>query len=187
LIILILSFCLSFLCSNFRSSPFEAVLEISPRYPLYGGWKTKWYHGYNLPLSNALTVTADGSYVLTVPFVAPYENAAIDDFELIVTLPEGASDIKFRSEHNLGVELEMDSVQTYLDSVGRPVLSISRRNVVSDHNLPVQITYRFPTRDMLQEPILLISFFFFLFLLSIFFTRLDLSISQPASESKKTN
>lgn len=79
------------LFSHFRSSPFDANLELTPRYPLFGGWKTKWFHGYNLPLSNALESTADGTYALNFMFVAPYEDAVIDDLLITVTLPEGAT------------------------------------------------------------------------------------------------
>jgi oligosaccharyltransferase complex subunit alpha (ribophorin I) len=66
-------------------------LEIVPRYPLYGGWKSQWYHGYNVPLSNSLKVAADGTFILNFLFVAPYPDATIDDFTLAVTLPEGAT------------------------------------------------------------------------------------------------
>ena len=76
--------------SHYRSTPFEASLEVTPRYPLFGGWKSKWYHGYNLPLSQALQ-HKDSTYILNFLFVAPFEEAVIDDFTLRVTLPEGAT------------------------------------------------------------------------------------------------
>jgi len=81
----------------------------------------------------------------------------------------------------MGVNIEVDVVQTYLDTSGRPVLKVSRKNVVNEHQVNVQVTYKFPTRLMLHEPLLLTTFFFALFVVSMFLVRLDLSISKVTS------
>jgi oligosaccharyltransferase complex subunit alpha (ribophorin I) len=167
--------------SNFRSSPFEksSLLELRPRFPLYGGWKTSWYHGYNTLLSNSLEVGSDGSFVLNFDFVAPYEDAVIEEFILRVTLPEGADDIRFEPGFDLDYEQSTEKIQTYLDTIGRPVVVIKKKNVVNEHQVPVKIIYRYRTVLMLQEPLLLIAFYFFLFVCSIILVRLDLRILTP--------
>jgi oligosaccharyltransferase complex subunit alpha (ribophorin I) len=76
------------------------------------------------------------------------------------------------------VTIDVDVTKTYLDTYGRPVVKISRKNVVNEHQLPVQVSYKFPTHLMFQEPLLLITFFLALFLASMFLVRLDLSISK---------
>ena len=78
----------------------------------------------------------------------------------------------------MGINIELDVIQTYLDTHGRPVLKVSRKNVVNEHQVTIQVTYRFPTRLMLQEPLLLTTFFLALFVVSMFLVRLDLSISK---------
>ena len=75
--------------SNFRNEKHISTLEIRPRFPLFGGWKTTWYMGYNVPLKNFLRY-AKGRYMLKVLFVENVQSMVIDDTELKVILPEGA-------------------------------------------------------------------------------------------------
>jgi len=67
-------------------------VDLIPRFPLFGGWKNAFYIGWNLPLSNYLSVSADDSnqYVLNVSFSAANNFLPIDDYTLRVILPEGA-------------------------------------------------------------------------------------------------
>lgn len=69
----------------------NGVLELQPRFPVFGGWKTTWYTGYNVPLKNFVK-KFKGDYILKVQFV---ENVldimVVDDAELKVILPEGAT------------------------------------------------------------------------------------------------
>lgn len=59
----------------------------------------------------------------------------------------------------------------HLDFSGRPVLTVHKKNVFSDHSKLFQITYNFSQWSMLQEPLVL-SLWFFLFLLGfIIFTK----------------
>jgi len=55
-----------------------------------------------------------------------------------VVLPEGATDLK----HDLpfSVDASADRKLTYLDSAGRPVLALHKRNLVPDHNVPLTVT-----------------------------------------------
>ncbi|KAJ2464841.1 dolichyl-diphosphooligosaccharide--protein glycosyltransferase subunit 1, partial [Coemansia sp. RSA 2322] len=118
------------------------VLQLRPRYPLAGGWKYTWWHGYSLPLDRYLKVSAGpgngmGRHLLRVPFIgslaacasqeneltvamANAQNTAVRDYELRVTLPEGARDVQVRlpptvnSGVNEGVELQ--SASYFFDS-----------------------------------------------------------------------
>jgi len=66
-------------------------LELVPRFPLFGGWKTGFYMGYNLPLSGYLfTDYNDGSrYVLNITFSINFDDVVIDDETVRIILPEG--------------------------------------------------------------------------------------------------
>lgn len=54
--------------SNFRTENFKSVLEIQPRFPLFGGWKTTWYTGYNVPLKDYIRYFK-GEYIIMVQLV----------------------------------------------------------------------------------------------------------------------
>jgi oligosaccharyltransferase complex subunit alpha (ribophorin I) len=73
------------------SAYFNGVLELQPRFPLFGGWKTTWYTGYNAPLKNFVK-KYKGEYILKAQFVENVQdNMAVDDVQLKVILPEGAT------------------------------------------------------------------------------------------------
>lgn len=80
--------------SHFRTSDRSADLEITPRYPIFGGWKYNFRIGWNNRLSSYLRKTASGPrYVLRVPFLeGPRLNEGIAYGRLVLTfvLPEGA-------------------------------------------------------------------------------------------------
>lgn len=79
--------------SRFRSNKREALLELKPRYPIYGGWKYPFTIGWNSDASNFLRTTANGGYVLKVPFIEgpkQVEGLEYGQVNIQVLLPEGA-------------------------------------------------------------------------------------------------
>jgi oligosaccharyltransferase complex subunit alpha (ribophorin I) len=77
--------------SNFRSNFKTSVLEITPRFPIYGGWRFTWFHGYKVPTNNFLKLNAiNGKYVLSFPFESSISNLDIERQKLKFILPEGA-------------------------------------------------------------------------------------------------
>jgi oligosaccharyltransferase complex subunit alpha (ribophorin I) len=80
--------------SRFRSNSREALLELKPRYPVFGGWKYSFRVGWNAGLENYLHKLKIGdSYVLKVPFVEGpkmSEGVEYEKVEVRVILPEGA-------------------------------------------------------------------------------------------------
>merc|ERR1711920_389295 len=74
---------------------------------------------------------------------------------------------------------------TYLDStIGRPVIILRKTNVLTDHNVPMEITFDYDETMMYHEPALLVGFYFTMFFLYMFFSRLNLNISK--APKKKT-
>jgi oligosaccharyltransferase complex subunit alpha (ribophorin I) len=70
-----------------------SLLELTPRYPLMGGWNYTFTIGYDAPLSDYVKVKkgAQGKeYVLAVPFLTPVKDVAVDIVTLTIRLPEGA-------------------------------------------------------------------------------------------------
>ncbi len=81
--------------SRYRTNMREALLELKPRYPVFGGWKYSFRIGWNSDLKSFLRklVKGDG-YVLKVPFLeGPKmgEGVSYEKVDLRVILPEGAT------------------------------------------------------------------------------------------------
>lgn len=63
----------------------QTELEIEPRYPLFGGWKTSFTIGYGLPLHDFL-FESEGNRFLNFTFGSPINDVVIDT--LIVKVSE---------------------------------------------------------------------------------------------------
>jgi hypothetical protein len=162
--------------------PFTLV-EIFPRHLLFGGWKTQFYFGYVAPLREFLGISKDGVYTLTVPFGTTLADAVVDSLTTVIILPEGCSDI-----HVSGIEdiTESRSVRrTYLDTSGRPVITLQKSNLVAENSAEITITYRVAKFSLFVEPILLITGFFSFFLLVIFLNRFHLTIGQDGKKLRE--
>jgi len=143
--------------SNFRtnSSPFKrhsgAILEIRPRYPLMGGWRYDFTMGYSVPLSSFLRTSKSGLCILSVPFITPLKDVAIDEVQVNITLPEGASSVKV--EVPFPVKIEQFTHYSYLDTTGRPTISLTKTACTDRHALDVFVTYRYSRAALIQKPL----------------------------------
>jgi len=149
---------------------------------LFGGWKAAYYTGYNLPSQNCLfnDYSDSGLYVLNISFAISFGDAVIDTLVVRIIFPEGTKDI----QEYLPFFIDGKSTTThytYLDTSGRPVLILEKKNVVVEHNRLFQVTYRFSQLSLLQEPLLLIIAYFSFFTFVMLFTRLQFSIG-PVKE-----
>jgi oligosaccharyltransferase complex subunit alpha (ribophorin I) len=176
--------------SSVRHRPQGVELGIESRFPLFGGWKTQFYQGYSVPVQELLTVANGNRYSLTVPFSVPYSEVWVEELTVKVVLPEWATDLKVELPFEVDEE-EQVSRLTYLDtslSGGRPVVVLKKRNVVAEHIQPMVVSYTFPKRAMLLEPLYLVLAFFIFFVVCMVFVRVDLRIlangsSQASSAS----
>lgn len=151
---------------------------------LFGGWKTKFYYGYVSPLAEFLGITRDGKYSLNVPFGTAILGAVVDQAVVRVILPEGASDIKVSGVQ--GLKITHSVRQTYLDTKGRPVVELTKANIVGDNIATLVVEYTFPAAALYAEPLLLIGGFFALFLVFIFSGRFHLTIGHGGNKDKET-
>ncbi|KAG2181145.1 hypothetical protein INT43_008727 [Umbelopsis isabellina] len=162
--------------SNLHYEPSGAVLEIRPRYPLFGGWNYTWFHGYNADLSEFLRYNKNsGQYVLNIKFVENAKTMTFDHVKLNIVLPEGASNVEVHAP------FEFDGVThsthyTNLDTTGRYQLTLDKSNVVSEHEQFIQITYNYSSISHLQKPLVASAAFFLVFALSIFVSKLKFTI-----------
>lgn len=78
--------------SNLRLLKSKSLLELRPRFPLFGGWNYNWYHGYNLNLWDFVSfVTGDSAtHSMEIDLVQGVKNVPIDKLKMKIVLPEGA-------------------------------------------------------------------------------------------------
>ncbi|CAG2122697.1 unnamed protein product, partial [Medioppia subpectinata] len=119
-----------------------------------------------------------------MPFVDHiFDNNVIDDVTVKVILPEGSSDINYRSAYTVDRQKDQKHY-TYLDTIGRTVLVFHKSNLVEEHIQDVEVHYKYNKLLMLQEPLLIVVAIFALCLLVIIYVRLDFSISKsPLKQS----
>uniref|UniRef100_A0A4W5PRQ6 Dolichyl-diphosphooligosaccharide--protein glycosyltransferase subunit 1 n=1 Tax=Hucho hucho TaxID=62062 RepID=A0A4W5PRQ6_9TELE len=157
-------------------------VEVRPRFPLFGGWKTHYIIGYNLPSYEYLYTLGD-QYALKMRLVDHvYDDQVIDSLTVKLILPEGARNIHVETPYPID-RIPDQLHYTYLDTFGRPVLVASKNNLVEQHIQDVVVHYTFNKILMLQEPLLVVGAFYILFFTVIIYVRLDFSITKdPAAE-----
>ncbi|KPM04838.1 dolichyl-diphosphooligosaccharide-protein glycosyltransferase subunit 1-like protein [Sarcoptes scabiei] len=168
--------------SNVRSSSSAVYVDIKPRFPLFGGWKTRYILGYTLPSKNNLfamdsNILTDAWYTLKIPFIDHiFDNMVIDQATIKVILPEGSSNFKIRKPYEIE-EKPNELFYSYLDTVGRPVLVLTKNNLVEWHMQTIEIKYQFKPFYLLQEPLLIVGSIFGLCLLVMALIRTKISLN----------
>ncbi|KAJ3110916.1 hypothetical protein HK100_002872 [Physocladia obscura] len=171
--------------SNFRKSlTRDSIMDIKPRYPLYGGWKYNWHHTYDVPLNDYLKKdTKTGQYVLQVLFLGSVKNITVEDARLKVVLPEGALNIRISTPFT-PTSQTVSRFYTNLDTIGRPMVIIEKHNAAADeYAVPVQISYDYPSIELYRKPLVVSTAIFGLLLLGIVYARLDLSLVRDGENS----
>ncbi|XP_075552189.1 dolichyl-diphosphooligosaccharide--protein glycosyltransferase subunit 1 [Dermacentor variabilis] len=170
--------------SHMRVLHDSVELDVRPRFPLFGGWKTHYILGYYVPTYEYLYNAGD-QYVLQMRFVDHiFDDSVVDKANVKIILPEGATDIKLRVPYQVK-RLNDQRHYTYLDTIGRPVIVLEKTNLVEQHIQDFQVHYKFKKLLMLQEPLLVVVVLYLLFLLVVIYVRLDFTISKdPVHESK---
>lgn len=155
-------------------------LDLRPRFPLFGGWKTHYTIGYNVPSFEYLFSSGD-QYLLKMRVIDHvYDDMVVEQATVKIILPEGSHNIKLIPPYS--VQRLSDQVHyTYLDTVGRPVIVFTKQNLVENHIADFNLKYNFSKVLMIQEPLLIIGFLYALFLVVIVWTRLDFSITKETA------
>ncbi|KAI0889673.1 Ribophorin I [Annulohypoxylon maeteangense] len=149
--------------SRFRSNRREALLELKPRYPIFGGWKYPFTIGWNADAKSFLRKKSGDSYLLNVPFIEgpkQPEGTAYEQIQVRVLLPEGASNVRFYTtvpESSI-TDFTVDQQKTYLDTIGRTVLTINARNLVDDfRGRDLIVSYDYSLAASLRKPVIVFS------------------------------
>lgn len=157
-------------------------LIIQPRFPLFGGWKTDYVLGYNVPAYQYL-YSSGNKFALKMRVVDHlFDNSVIEHMKLKIILPEGSRNFNLTTPYPMKRcpdELHF----TYLDTTGRPVIVLEKDNLVDSHIQMFTLHYEFDRIRLWLEPLLCCGAFAVLFLAIIIYVRLDFTISpDPAKE-----
>lgn len=155
-----------------------SVLELRPRYPLMGGWNYSFTLGWDAPLDNSAGWDPIGQrYVLGVPIMNALPGSVVDDGEVKIIFPEGATDIEVFPPFPPKMISKSTHV-TYLDTVGRPAVTFSYENLTDKHLGIIYVTYKVPFAAHLKKPIAVTSVIFGLFVFAIGVRRVDLTLQK---------
>lgn len=168
--------------SRFRPGKKEAMLELKPRYPIFGGWKYTFRVGWNADLSKYLRKLSTGdSYVLKVPFLEgprASEGIQYSRVNLRVILPEGATNVKYSTSVPL-VDSTTSLHKTFMDTLGRTTLSLTAINLVDEfRERDLIVTYDYPWAAGFRKPIVITLGMFSVFVAAWIFGNLDTSIGK---------
>lgn len=153
-------------------------LELRPRFPLFGGWKSSYTLGYSVPSYQYLFKNSDNEYVLRMRLLDHvYDDMHVEELETNIVLPVGVKNVKVNTPYE--VERLPDSVAyKYLDNLGRSVIRVRKVNLVEPHIQDLEISYNWQPLLLFHEPILVSIALYALFLMVIVYVRLDFSIQE---------
>ncbi|PSN53126.1 Dolichyl-diphosphooligosaccharide--protein glycosyltransferase subunit 1 [Blattella germanica] len=107
-------------------------LDLRPRFPLFGGWKTHYVIGYNVPSYEYLFNGGD-DYMLKMRFLDHvFDDMIVEEVVTKIILPEGSQDIQLSTPYPVE-QLPNSLHYTYLDTKGRPVIILRKTNLVENH------------------------------------------------------
>ncbi|KAG6821283.1 hypothetical protein H0H93_002393 [Arthromyces matolae] len=110
-----------------------SILELRPRYPILGGWNYSFTLGWDAPLGDsAVYDRSTGKYIVEVPVMTGIPGAVVNNAEVSVILPEGATDVTFTTPFS-AISNSLTNHVTYLDSIGRPKLTFEYKNLTIIH------------------------------------------------------
>ncbi|KAL0132295.1 hypothetical protein PUN28_000228 [Cardiocondyla obscurior] len=170
--------------SHTRIKKDSVELNLRPRFPLFGGWKTRYTIGYNVPSYEYLFHSSDEFALEMRVLDHIFDDMVVDEMLLKIILPEGSRNINPEWPYPV-TSLPVAWHYTYLDITGRPVISMTKNNLVENHIQNFRLKYTFPRLLMLQEPLMIMVALWLMFLAVIVYVRCDFSIDKDeASESK---
>ena len=132
----------------------DSHLEITPRFPVYGGWNYTFTLGWNVDLEKVARVT-NSERILKLPFLEGPENIQYEKFIVNIILPEGARcptkliDVNFRNVRVFTPQPPLSEERylhhTFLDSLGRTGVKLEFENVVDEkRGKEIVVIYEYP-------------------------------------------
>jgi oligosaccharyltransferase complex subunit alpha (ribophorin I) len=164
--------------SNARRDMNDVDLELTPRFPILGGWKSNYDIGYNLPTKFHVKTNNQGNYMVNLTFGMPYKNMLARNYTVKIILPESADNIKVNLPIDTQYHVEYDKEYGCLDLFGRKSIIIRLNNMYDVYNTNIFISYDYQWTMLFVKPIILIVYFLILFTIFIIYSRVNISLSR---------
>ncbi|KAF8524598.1 oligosaccharyl transferase alpha subunit [Hysterangium stoloniferum] len=170
---------------SLKNQPVQfSILELKPRYPIVGGWSYNFTLGWDAPLGDSVKYDAKRDrYVLGVPFWTPIPGASVDEAEVTVILPEGATDVEVFEPFAMRSVLRTVIV-SYLDTTGRPAIVFNKDRITDSQTNMIYVTYKIPLTAHLKKPVAVGTAMLGVFILALFARRVDPRIGSSISKKK---
>ncbi|KAM3141428.1 hypothetical protein pb186bvf_006546 [Paramecium bursaria] len=156
------------------------LVQLRPRFAVFGGWKANFVLGYNLPTKKYLENDGD-LHVLTQNFAFSIKDIIAEEYTLKIILPEGCTDVKWILPFQ-DIHTNYTLTHSYLDTTGRPTYIFTRRLTSYLDNVQFKIQYDFTSFSLFKEPFLVFISFLTVFATIIAVRRLELKTLQLKSE-----
>lgn len=159
-------------------------LELRPRFPLFGGWRSSYTLGYSVPSFQYMFKKSSSQYVLHMRLLDHvFDDMHVNELETAIVLPVGVSNVQINTPYD--VERLPDTVTyKYLDTIGRVVIKLRKTDLVEQHIQDLEIIYNWQPLLLFHEPILLSFALFIIFIIVIVYVRLDFSIHKQEYSKK---
>ena len=164
--------------SNAKREMNDVSLELTPRFPILGGWKSNYDIGYNLPTKFHVKTNEEGNYRVNLTFGMPYTNMLAKNYTVKIILPEGADNIKVNLPIDTQYHVEYDKEYGCLDLFGRKSIIIRLNNMYDVYNKNIFISYDYQWTMLFVKPVILIVYFLILFTIFIIYSRVNISLSR---------
>lgn len=153
-------------------------LEISPRYPVFGGWNFSFELSYYIPMDKNVTYQdSDSVYHFDMQLAHLFNDVHAQKFAMEVVLPDGSDIVRIRTPaHHHQRKDRIYTRWSYLDVFGRPCYRLEMDNLVRDAIDLLHIEYQYSFFDMMSKLILLIGFFFTMFIILVIYQRIKFPV-----------
>ncbi|KAJ7129679.1 oligosaccharyl transferase alpha subunit [Mycena epipterygia] len=153
-----------------------SVLELKPRYPIMGGWNYSFTLGWDAPLADSASWDkTTGKYIVQVPVLTAIPGTVVNEAEVTIILPEGATHVEFATPFP-AISTSLTTHTTYLDTVGRPAITLHFKDLTEKHAQPIFVSYNVPLSAHLKKPVAVAVAFFSVFAFALVTRRIDLRI-----------
>ncbi|KAG2118751.1 Ribophorin I [Suillus discolor] len=153
-----------------------SVLQLRPRYPVLGGWNYSYTIGFDTPLQDSVSYDAkNGVYMVGVPVLTPIPGTVVNDAEVKIILPEGATNVEFVSPFP-EISNSMSTHISYLDTVGRPAVTFTYKDLTYKHTGIIYVSYQVPLSAHLKKALSVSAAFFSLFAFTFMARRVNLNL-----------
>ncbi|ODQ65722.1 Ribophorin I [Nadsonia fulvescens var. elongata DSM 6958] len=162
--------------SRFRVDEKGSLLQLKPRYPIFGGWNYNFTIGWEYDLKKSLK--KDGErYLVKIPFIEGPVDVSYNEIDLTVILPEGATAVKVEPSIVPKDTAEF-TTYSFFDSIGRPSVKLSYDTIMDHYRREVIIiSYELTTRALYQKPVAISAVFGAFFVTIYLLSQINLNIS----------